>query len=78
MNRYVDADHIRLADFIQRRTRVNWVMSYDDCQFIRDLYAPCYQTSRSLFYSLQRKRSTKELIICPPWVSLPDPECPGG
>ena len=78
MNHYVDADHIRLADFIQRQTRVNWVMSYDDCLFIRDLYAPCRQTSRSLLYSLQRKRSTEELIICPPWVSLPDPECSSG
>ena len=71
MNHYVDADHIRLADFIQRKTEVNWMMSYDDCPFIRDLYAQCHQSSLSLLYSLQRKRATEELIICPAWVMLP-------
>ena len=74
MNHYVDADHIRLADFIQRKTEVNWVMSYDDCPFIRDLYAQCHQSSRPLLYSLQRKRTTEELLIYPPWVMLPAPE----
>ena len=76
MNLYEDADHIRLADFIQRQNGVNWLMSYNDCPFIRDLYAPCHQSNRSLWYSLQRKRSTEELIISPPWVTLPVLQCP--
>ena len=71
MNFYKEQDHKTLAHYIRRQKTLNWVMSYDDAHFIRDLYKTCGTFHLSLQYSLQRKQKARELLIAPSHVRLP-------
>ena len=72
MNFYNDQNHRELARYIQEQDGLKWVMSYDDTDFIRNLYATCEISSLSLKYSLQRRRKAQELLIAPSHVLHPD------
>jgi hypothetical protein len=48
-------------------------MSYDDTDVVRELYFDQQLTSLPIHYSLQTKRSAKELIIAPHRLALPSP-----
>ena len=72
MDFYEDQDHRKLSRYIQGRPDLMWLMSYDDTQFIRSLYATCEISRLSLEYSLQRRRKAQELLISPPQVLLPE------
>ena len=72
MNFYKNPDHKTLSRYIRRQKTLNWVMSYDDANFIRDLYKTCVTFHHSLQYSLQRKQKAQELLIAPSHVRLPD------
>ena len=76
MNFFTDRDHRDLAQFMQRQHTLNWMMSYDDADFIRSLYADFVISQLSLQYSLQRKRLATELLITPSRVRIPQPVNP--
>ena len=72
MTFYGDQDHADLARYMQEQGRLHWVMSYDDTDFIRKLYAACDISRVPLRYSLQRRRKAQELLIAPSHVLLAD------
>ncbi len=72
MNFFKDQDHKNLSRYIRRQGTLNWVMSYDDARFIRDLYKTCDIFHLSLQHSLQRKQKAQELIVVPSHVRFPD------
>ena len=41
MNYYEDEDHRRLACYMQGLGTLKWLMSYDDSQFVEELYTRC-------------------------------------
>ncbi len=60
---WTDADHIRLHDALKGKG--NWVMSYDEHPFIKDLYKTLAYLMR-VKYSLGRNRKEmKELLLFP-------------
>ena len=65
MNFYSDDDHRALARYIQEQYDLPWVISYDDSDYIRQLYSNCNISRLSLRYSLQRRRQAQELLIWP-------------
>ena len=65
MNFYSDDDHRALAQYIQEQNDLPWVISYDDSDYIRQLYSTCNISRLSLRYSLQRRRQAQELLIWP-------------
>ena len=67
---YNDRNHVELAHYIQRQRNLNWVMSYDDTNFIRDLYTDSEIAVLPLEYSLQGRREANELLISPSHVIL--------
>ena len=71
MNFYSDNDHQRLSQYMQAQDGHKWIMSYDDTEFIRNLYAQCEISTMSLNYSLQKKRKARELILSPHHVVRP-------
>ena len=71
MDSYDDDDHKDLAKKIRRRTTLNWIISYDDTDFIRKVYATCAILPNTLQYSLQRKRRVRELLIAPHYLQTP-------
>ncbi|MBY6135059.1 DNA adenine methylase [Nocardioides marinus] len=67
---YRPEDHAALAKVIQR-LKLPWVVTYDNAEEIRNLYAKSHLHSFDLQYSVQTKRLGNELLISPPHVSLP-------
>ena len=74
MNAYSDDNHRDLANFIREQEGIQWIMSYDDSDYIRDLYSNCNTMSLSLKYSLQRRRQARELLIWPSHLLQNDAE----
>lgn len=58
-NLHTDFDHIRL--FRHLSTKYNWVMTYDNCSFIKNLYKDFEQIEVSWSYGMTA--SKKELVI---------------
>lgn len=71
MNYFLDDDHIKLSDYIGGWHNINWIMTYDDVEFIRTLYNGYRLFSYHLNYSLQEKREGNELLIAPLHIHLP-------
>jgi DNA adenine methylase len=71
LNSYETKDHAQLARYIKVQRTLPWIMSYDDTEVVRELYCDQQLTSLPIQYSLQTKRSAKELIIAPHRLALP-------
>ena len=76
MNYYEDEDHRRLACYMQGQGTLKWLMSYDDSQFVEELYTRCVVSHIPIRYTLQRKREAREFLIAPTHLQLPDPVDP--
>jgi DNA adenine methylase len=61
---FTAADHLRLRDLL-RHTGHDWVLSYDDCPQIRDLYSFANIEEVEVTYSVSKSRRTRELLISP-------------
>ena len=68
LNPYRNQHHRDLANFMQGQGNLEWIMSYDDTEFIRSLYSDCTVSMLPVRYSLQRRRKAQELLISPPHV----------
>ena len=57
-----EAQHIRLAELL-KHTRHSWLLSYDDCDFIRELYSWAQIASVPVTYTICKAIRTRELLI---------------
>lgn len=58
-------DHAGLAEAL--RGRRDWILSYNDCPYIRELYKGCRIASESWSYGMNNgEKPSSELIILPP------------
>lgn len=57
-------DHEGLAKYL--RTRKDWILSYNDCEYIRQLYAGCRIFTESWSYGMNAKKASSEIVILPP------------
>lgn len=71
-NSYDEDGHRKLARYLKRQNMLKWMMSYDNCTFIRDLYGDMIRKKQQIRYSLQKKSRAQELLIAPPHVHLPE------
>jgi DNA adenine methylase len=80
LNAYSRGDHAMVSKYLDAQVILPWVMSYDDTDLIRSLYERHRVTYLPIRYSLQNKRSTKELFISPHRIFLPTnmPNCVNG
>lgn len=62
-------DHKRLCNVL-RATKAKWVLSYDDCPEIRQLYAWANIATIEVNYTIHTSRDKKELLITCPQDSL--------
>ena len=69
---YQRCDHQRLARYVKRQRVLKWIMSYDDCSFVSNLYGEMVRGRKQFQYSLQRRNRKEELLIAPSYVRLPD------
>jgi DNA adenine methylase len=57
-------DHAAFAASL--RKRADWILSYNDCPYIRTLYAGCRFFEESWSYGMNKSKKSSELIILPP------------
>lgn len=61
-NSYKAEDHARVADTVRRLDKP-WVVTYDNCSEIRDIYRWANKTEFSLWYSSNKKSARREQEI---------------
>jgi len=57
-------DHEGFAAALQKRK--DWILSYNDCSYIRELYKGCRIISESWSYGMNAEKPSSEVIILPP------------
>jgi DNA adenine methylase len=57
-------NHAGFATAIQKRN--DWILSYNDCEYIRNLYKNCRIFTESWSYGMNASKKSSEIIILPP------------
>lgn len=70
LNYYIEADHEYLANYLKEMDE-NWILTYDNSEYIKSLYKSSNQQEFSIKYSAQRKRKETEILIYPSGIYLP-------
>lgn len=60
-NAHKDFEHEELADILKKRE--HWILSYNDCEEIRELYAGFHILTPNWKYGMSNDKSSKEILI---------------
>ena len=69
-NSFDENDHTELSQIV-KGLPYKWIVTYDECQLIRDLYDTCPQQVITLNYSAGSTRKGKELLIWSDLIEMP-------
>lgn len=72
MNFYTEEDHRNLASYLKQKKHLKWITSYDNMEFISNLYSDCNTYYLEFRYSLHNKQKAREILITPSQIILPD------
>ena len=65
--------HKRLARKLRSMSQAAWILTYDDCSEIRELYREWASiTPFSLRYTASTRRVGNEILITPKWLRIPE------
>ena len=70
LNYYARENHVSLAKYINKQKTLNWLISYDEAEFIKQLYSDLNLYNLGITYSLQNKRNANEVLIVSPCTSI--------
>jgi DNA adenine methylase len=71
MSFYNDNDHAELCKTLTKHRDENWLLTYDNCDRINSLYSNFRRTHVPMSYTLQSKRTSKEIAIFSDSLYLP-------
>jgi DNA adenine methylase len=73
-NFYQQKNHLDLSNYMRGFTTHKWIMTYDNCQEIREMYdAQDFNiVELPIRYSMQTVRKDKEILIVPQHTKIPD------
>lgn len=69
-NSFSESNHAELSQIV-KQLPYKWIVTYDECQLIRDLYNTCSQKVITLSYSAGDTRQGNELLIWSNLVEMP-------
>jgi DNA adenine methylase len=61
---HAEFDHKAFAEAIRKRK--DWIVSYNDCPYIRTLYAGCRFFTETWSYGMNATKQSSEIVILPP------------
>lgn len=61
-NNYIPSDHMTIANLL-KEINISWLLVYDDCPEVRDLYRPVEPIPFSLSYTAGKKRKGQEVLF---------------
>lgn len=70
-NFYSYEDHLELSKLIKSYSHYKWIVTYDDCEEIKEMYSGLRGNNYSLNYSLSTKKKTSELIVFSDEIDIP-------
>lgn len=70
-NSFNENDHIELSRVV-KALPYKWIVTYDECQFIHDLYNTCQRQVITLNYSAGNTRQGNELLIWNNHIVMPE------
>jgi DNA adenine methylase len=73
LNAMRETDHRSLAEYLSSGALRHWIVTYDDCNYVRQLYRTAVVSTLKVRYTLQRRRSDTEVLITPRTLALPAP-----
>ena len=68
---YNDADHVGLCDTLTSNKNESWLLTYDNCDRINELYCNFRRSHLPMSYTLQSKRKSEEVMIFSDNLYLP-------
>lgn len=71
LNFYKDKDHSELAKLLQENQSTNWLLTYDNCERIKELYQDSRKAYFPMTYTLQNKKKDKEIMMISNSLFLP-------
>ena len=71
-NFYEHKDHVEIRDYVTNVLDKNWLVSYDNCTEIRDIYKGHRMFDYALQYTAQDKKVGSELMVVSNGLNLPD------
>jgi DNA adenine methylase len=63
-NMHETFNHVGFAETIRKRK--DWMISYNDCEYIRNLYDGCRIIKANWSYGMNKSKASSEIIILPP------------
>ena len=72
LNAFKEDDHIALAEVLNRNSDSNWMLTYDNHDFIRNLYPSRSMDIFSLNYSVHNARKANELMVISDNLKAPE------
>lgn len=71
LNFYNNEDHLKLASILERYNDRDWLLTYDNCPEIKEMYKKFRSTDIDMTYTLQDKKQAKEIMIVSNALHLP-------
>lgn len=71
MNSMDETDHVRLYERLRSGTQFNWILTYDDCDLVWDLYESLGPHPIGVRYSANDRGVGSELVVTDPTLLLP-------
>ncbi|MFD1950689.1 DNA adenine methylase [Sphingomonas arantia] len=65
LNAMKTRDHILLGAYLCAGVIPHWIVTYDDCELIRNTYKGAHISRLDVLYSLQKKRLEGEILVTP-------------
>lgn len=71
LNFYKDRDHKKLSNLLLENHDQDWILTYDNAEFIKDLYSSCQMAHLPMSHTLQEKKIDKEITVSSNNIFLP-------
>lgn len=71
LNYYQEDGHIKVADYLKKKHRFKWLLSYDNIEAIQKLYSDLDLYTFNLSYSVGYSKEGKEMLICNKDLNIP-------
>jgi DNA adenine methylase len=71
LNFYNNDDHLKLARILKLYNNQNWLLTYDNCLEIKEMYKRFRSSDINMTYTLQDKKQAKEIMIVSDSLHLP-------
>lgn len=71
LNFYKKEDHLKLASILELYSDQDWLLTYDNCLEIKEMYKKFRSSDINMTYTLQDKKQAKEIMIVSDSLHLP-------